>query len=81
MSFTGLYAKPAGKVHSGVLDRTMKRERGMNKPLPWGRDKHLLFQEGMAKALQAVANEQKRRKYNEAKWKARVEVIGRKGST
>lgn len=32
----------------------MKKERQRNKPLPWGRDKHLLFNEEMAIALQGV---------------------------
>ncbi len=54
MSCMGLHARPAGKVHAGVLDRVMKTVRQRNKPLPWGRDKHLLFHEEMAIALQAV---------------------------
>lgn len=53
-SCTGLQARPAGKVHTEVFDRAMKKERQRNKPLPWGRDKHLLFHEEMAIALQAV---------------------------
>lgn len=56
-----LHARPAGKVHIGVLDRAMKRGRQRNKPLPWGRDKHLLFHEGIAIALQIVGNERKRK--------------------
>lgn len=54
MSYTRLHARPAGKVHTGVLDKAMKKERQRNKPLPGGRDKHLLFHEEMAIALQAV---------------------------
>lgn len=61
MSCMGLRARPAGKVHTGVLDRAMKKERQRNKPLPWGRNKHLLFHEGMAIALQIVGNEGKKK--------------------
>lgn len=57
----GLHARPAGKVHIRVLDRAMERGRRRNKPLPWGRDKHLLFHEGMAIALQIAGNERKRK--------------------
>lgn len=55
----------------------MRKGRKMNKLLPWRRDKHLLFHEGTAIALQErlkMKGKGKRWKLEEIKWAVREEV-------